>query len=87
MSDCYPVKPEKAGTLFIEMQCIFHTYIINETVAPSMLSGRFCFHDDKNSSYLDPVCSSESQASSSPARFFRDAAAKSVIPRKSKFLS
>lgn len=34
MNDYFPIKPEKAGIiLFIEMQCIFHTYIINESVA------------------------------------------------------
>lgn len=57
MNNCFPIKLEKADiTLFIEMQCIFHTCIINRTVAQSMLlSGRFCFHDRKNF-YLDPVC-------------------------------
>jgi len=38
------------------MQCIFHTCIINDIVAQSViLSGRFCYHDSKDS-YLDPVC-------------------------------
>jgi len=38
------------------MQCIFHTCITNDIVAQSViLSGRFCYHDSKDS-YLDPVC-------------------------------